>query len=402
MVPLGQKIFRIVGCAIVLPWLVLVAVVARLWRWGHSRRGLRKPRLVWAGVPLLSLVHTSVALKNAGYDSITVASDRYPTADDAQFDFCVPPKVRSRYPVNAVLMLLRGSWIFSRILFERDVLHGFFNGGVLGRTPLAEWEYWIWKVSGGELILMPYGSDGFVYRELPSTDWAQALKKTYPRTDVEDERVGMRIKRFTSLADVVVGCVVHNICLPRVDVLTVVWYPANLDVAVCLPKTSGPLKIAHAANHSALKGTQSLRRAVKELHEKGEAIELTVIENGSHQEVLTAFRNADVVVDQLLFGYALTALEGMSFGKPVISGISDDAMYAPFREHSYLDQAPIIPATPETIKCVLQELLTRREDLPELGRKSRHFVETYHSNRAAIAFFSGIYEGILPKVRSLP
>jgi len=373
--------------------------MARLWRWRYLNRSLRKPRLAWAGVPLLSMVHTSKALRKAGYDSITVASDRYPTANDSEFDFFVPPRVRSRYPINAFLTLLRGSWIFCRILFERDVLHGFFNGGILGRTPLADWEYWIWKVSGGDLILMPYGSDGFVYRELPDTDWAIALRETYPRTDKDDERVRKRIKRFTTLADVVVGCIVHNVCLPRVDVLTVVWYPADLDVAVSLPTISGPLKIAHAANHGALKGTQSLRQAVRELQEDGESIELKVIESGSHREVLAAFREADVVVDQLLFGYALAALEGMSLGKPVISGISGDAMYQPFREQSYLDYAPIIPATQDTIKGVLQELLKCREDLPELGQKSRQFVETYHSASAAVDFFSGIYDGVLSAPR---
>ena len=76
---------------------------------------------------------------------------------------------------------------------------------------------------------------------------------------------------------------------------------------------------------------------------------MTVLQRKSHNQVLEAFNKADIVIDQLLFGYAMSALEAMAMGKPTISGVTDNRMYDIFREQSYLNECPIVFAGPENL-----------------------------------------------------
>jgi hypothetical protein len=86
-------------------------------------------------------------------------------------------------------------------------------------------------------------------------------------------------------------------------------------------------------------------------------------------------------VDQLVFAYALAALEGMALGKVVVSAPEDGPAYQVFRRYSYLGECPIVPATVDTIDRVLRDLIARRDEWPAIGRWSRAYVERRHSPR---------------------
>jgi len=376
--------------ALLLPFLAAAALLARAWRSVRPRSG---PRLVWAGLPIFSIAWSSKALRARGYDTLSIANTRYRTALDSDFDVWLAdgsvPGLAGR-----AIRLLRAVACFVKLLFTRDVLHAFFNGGVLGKTPLLDWEFRLWKLAGGKLVLFPYGSDAFVYSRLPESAWAAALKADYPRTAESDAAVAWRVDTFTGLADCVVGCLVHTVGLPRVDFWPVLWYPADLSVEPAAPMTAGAIRIAHAPNHRRIKGTPFLIEAVEKLKAKGHPVELELIEGVGRDAVFRAFRGADLVVDQLLFGYALTALEGMAFGKPVLTGISRDAMYEPFRRQSYLDEAPVIPTSPATIEQDLEHLIARRAEWPEIGLQGRAYVERRHGPGATVELMEKVYASI--------
>jgi hypothetical protein len=375
-----------------LPLLAATAVLARTWHmFGAQPR--YKPRLVWAGLPIFSIAWSSKALRAKGFDTLSIANTRYRTALDSDFDVWLADGSVPTLPGRAV-RLLRAVSCFVTLLFTRDVLHAYFNGGVLGKTPLLNWEFRLWKLAGKKLVLFPYGSDAFVYSRLPASEWAEALKADYPRSTENDAAVAWRVDAFTRLADCVVGCLVHTVGLPRVDFWPVLWYPADLSIKPVPPSTSGPIRIAHAPNHRLIKGTQYLIEAVERLRARGCPVELDLIEGVGRDVVYEAFRHADIVVDQLLFGYALTALEGMAFGKPVLSGVSDDPMYEPFRRLSYLDEAPVIPTSSATIEQDLERLIVRRSEWPEIGRRGRSFVERRHSPDATVELMERVYAHI--------
>ena len=58
-------------------------------------------------------------------------------------------------------------------------------------------------------------------------------------------------------------------------------------------------------------------------------------------------------------------------------------------------ELPIIRATTETIYDVLREWLTeRRDELPEVGRRGRAYIERWHDPLKIAAELKGVYEEI--------
>jgi glycosyltransferase involved in cell wall biosynthesis len=103
------------------------------------------------------------------------------------------------------------------------------------------------------------------------------------------------------------------------------------------------------------------------------------------------YKQVDILVDQLIYtGYALNALEGMSSGLPVISNIEDEVYTLPFRRWSYLDECPIISASPETIVDTLRKLVTRPKLRHQIGSAGRKYVEKYHSYEASQYLFGEV------------
>lgn len=371
--------------------LFLAALVRRVTRLVLPKRRGRALRLLWAGAPLLSLKYASEAMAAAGYRSRTIANAVYPTINRADFDTQLELRRRLPTGLNAIVYSAHASLVFARELFLSDVLHTFFNGAILGRTPLARFEFGLWKLAGGRLVLMPYGSDAFVYARLPNSLWADALMTSYPRTREEDEAVQRKVEHGCRLADGVVGCLVHDVCLPRVDFHPLIWYPADTRLEPTYPNPGKSITIAHAANHPLVKGTNHLIDAVAELRAEGRNVELVLMQNASHAAVLEAFRSADIVVDQLLFGYALAALEGMALGKPVLTGLDDDRIYDGYRARGQLAGLPLIPAGPKTIGHVLRHLIDNPQNLGDMGRASRVFVERVHGPSATVELYTGVY-----------
>lgn len=359
------------------------------------------PRLVWAGAPMPSLLTASQALQNAGYDSITIVNQLTSNNFDGQFDIMLMTYERKMKGLNTSSYLVRCVFSFSKSLFTRDILHCFFNGGILGNTPLLPIEAFLWKLSGGKLVLFSYGQDGFIYADLPNGGWANALKATYPRSIEIDKSFALRIKKLSKAANCVVGCIVHNINLPRVDVWPVLWYPVpnvekhllgDLDTKIVNNET---LKIAHPSNHRQIKGTNSLIAAVKRLQAEGLDLSLDVIEGVNIENSRSRMAQADVIVDQLLMGYAMTALEGLALGKIVISGFDKSTLYQPFYELSYLKECPILQANSESIESVLRSLYYSSEQERETLRQAGElYVKHRHSDKACVELFEAIYDNI--------
>lgn len=156
----------------------------------------------------------------------------------------------------------------------------------------------------------------------------------------------------------------------------------NIDIQEWIPT---PLKtnkkkivIIHAPTDRLIKGTSFILESVQQLKKEGFNFEFKLIENITHDKVKELYKNADLVIDQLLAGwYGGFAVELMALGKPVIAYIrKSDLKYIPKKMKKEL---PIINATPTTIYSVLKQYLTvKKHLLPEIGKKSRLYVEHWH------------------------
>jgi glycosyltransferase involved in cell wall biosynthesis len=175
---------------------------------------------------------------------------------------------------------------------------------------------------------------------------------------------------------------------------------AHIDLAAwrALPapkSVSGVPTVVHAPTHRGAKGTKYILEAVSKLQHEGVGFNFILVEGLPQSEARRLYEHADILVDQLLAGwYGGLAVELMALGKPVICYIrEEDLKFIPEQMRRDL---PTINATPATIYAVLKEWLTaRRDDLPEVGRLSRTFVENWHNPLNIAASLKTEYEAIL-------
>lgn len=144
------------------------------------------------------------------------------------------------------------------------------------------------------------------------------------------------------------------------------------------PAGGDELVVAHAPSVRAQKGTDALVAAVGRLQARGLPVRLRLIEGMSHAECVRAMAEADVFVDQLLYGwYGGAAVEAMSLGVPTVARIDErDLRWIP---PEMAKELPILDATPLDIEERLLHLLRAGpERRRELGRAMRAFAMKWH------------------------
>ena len=166
------------------------------------------------------------------------------------------------------------------------------------------------------------------------------------------------------------------------------WEPVD-------PASRARPRVLHAPSHRGVKGTRFLLDAAERLQRESVPFDLELIENLPHEEARRRYREADLVVDQLLAGwYGGFAVEAMALGKPVIAYLRESDLHV--LPPDMRAELPVIDATPATIYDVLKEWLTvRRHALPERGRAGRVYVERWHDARAIAKRLIADYEAIL-------
>ncbi len=158
---------------------------------------------------------------------------------------------------------------------------------------------------------------------------------------------------------------------------------------------NGVVKVYHAPNHRGVKGTEFLIEAVESLKSEGLQIELVLLEKMKNDKVRELlYDDADILVEQLILGYGLNAIEGMATGLPVITNFEDEMYTRVFRRYSYLNECPMVSSCPERIKEDLRILVTNPALREELGKAGRKFAQKYHSYDAMKAIFNAIYDKI--------
>jgi glycosyltransferase involved in cell wall biosynthesis len=155
------------------------------------------------------------------------------------------------------------------------------------------------------------------------------------------------------------------------------------------------LRVAHAPSKRAVKGTQAVLDAVESLRKRGAPIELDLIEGVPNNEARKRYAAADVVVDQLRIGwYGMFAIESMALAKPVVVHLDEQG--AAETEEAFGLELPLVGADEQSVEDVLAGLVEIRPELPELGRRSRDYVERIHAHTAVARRVLEIYERVMP------
>ncbi len=186
------------------------------------------------------------------------------------------------------------------------------------------------------------------------------------------------------------------------------WHPDLMIPAnYRLPLPASTVKIYHAVgNVQARSEAKTLRNlksthihiaAIERLKQRGYDVELIFFQDVPNRELRFYQAQADIVVDMLTYGFfGATSREAMMLGKPVVCYLREewlDQMRAEIPE--YVEELPVVSATPETVDDVLAELVDNPEKRREIGRRSREFALKWHSAEAAATRFDAIYRGLL-------
>ncbi len=171
----------------------------------------------------------------------------------------------------------------------------------------------------------------------------------------------------------------------------------------------GTVKIYHAVGNydfrtdpitqQNIKSTHIYIPLIERLKREGYPVELIFAKDIPNKDVRYYQVQADIVVDMLTFGFfGANVREALMLGKPAICYLRPEWLESMRQEiPEYVDEIPVISATPETIYDVLIDLIRHPEKRVEIGRRSREFAIKWHSAEAGARRFDQIYSDLLRK-----
>jgi glycosyltransferase involved in cell wall biosynthesis len=125
-------------------------------------------------------------------------------------------------------------------------------------------------------------------------------------------------------------------------------------------------------------------------------VELVLLESVPNEQVRQIMQEVDILAEQFVASiYALSGIEGMASGLPLLVNLESEPHTRLFRRYSYLDECPALSTSPETIVTNLRRLVTDPALRETLGRAGRRYVEKYHSYATAKYMFGSIYRRVL-------
>jgi len=249
-------------------------------------------------------------------------------------------------------------------------------------------------------VVVGYGADCTVYSNVRDLSHRHAFLSSYPGAARNEAKIRDRLDLWNAHADCIVTTIHSLDGHGRWDVLTP--SPFHIDTRQWSPVEqyhdhdgrNGPVRVIHTPNHRGYKGSEFVVEAVRVLRAEGLDIELDLIEGTPNSEVRARMQRADILAEQFIAPmYALSGIEGMATGLPVMANIGD-AGNDVFRRFSFLDECPVMATTIEQLVPHLRRLVTEPALRRELGEAGRAYVEKYHSFAEGRRMFAAIHSAI--------
>lgn len=360
----------------------------------------RRNTIIWGSAPLIHFQYWSDAMRQAGFDSMTIMTgvQKYDSRDsfDRFFDDFVP-----RFVPGSLRFALGGCFAQLYVLRHASMMCMGFVGFFISYSPLRRLEPWLFRLAGIRMVLLPFGADGYIHSRIIDQSLLYGLLAARPdfaRRELDTLRKVNIWKRYADAT--IVGLMVDG--LGRYDVAT--NQPLVIDTEKWDAKpaysdcdgVNGPVRIAHAPSSRGFKGTEFVLEAVETLRSEGLKIELDLIETVPNSEVKGRLHQADILAEQFLaIGYGTNGLEGLACGLPVMANLSHEAYTRVFRRFGFLNECPIVSTTPESMTDNLRVLVRNPALREQLGRASRAFAEKYHSFATAAYMFGAVHDKIV-------
>lgn len=172
------------------------------------------------------------------------------------------------------------------------------------------------------------------------------------------------------------------------------WLPTAYDVTTLREyadshrrEADGKVRIVHCPTNRAGKHTELLIATVKKL-QKTLPVELVLVEGKTNADVLYEKAKADIVFDQLMWGYGCNSVEAWAMGVPVISGADDWTSSRMTEEWGGL---PFYAATEDTLEQAIRDMVESKELRAEWGQRGYEHVLRYHDELPALVRLVELY-----------
>lgn len=388
-----------------LPAFCLVALASRI----RKRMQLGKTyNVIWGTEPIINSHHWARATKKIFTTSVFVT--RYDSfVLDGRADLILFTNHEMSHPLRRLARSFSENLIFfmmfSRALLTANIVCMSCDGFIFQHYKIMGFnhrvEFYLLKLAGVKVCILPYGGDAYVYSRIQDKNWLFGLMSDYPSASKHQRAISKRVDFYVRQSDIFLPGQMLFDGLGRSDWIT----PSTLCLQV--PDKVGESKIpsdsfivTHAPNHRAVKGTSFVISAIEELKGRGVDIELRLLEKMPNKEVIRVLsEESDLHIDQLFFdGYGLNALESMALGVPTIGNFS-----GPYRNFfdrwSHTAECPIIIANEHTLSNLLSKILADRSILKTISHDSIEYVRRFHSDSAFSDNFLKIVEKVDPRYR---
>jgi glycosyltransferase involved in cell wall biosynthesis len=285
-----------------------------------------------AGVPWTNVQ----ALRRRGVDARLVVFNTQPyRPDEADWDL--------RRPRSGILRQQAVQWrAFAKLLPQTDIFHFYFGLTLVPKNV----QFAILRAARRKSLFHFLGAD---IRERPKEELLYGLKA--------DARI---VGSFAALR-----------FLPfEAEVV-----PPGIDLSLYDPVPAVQrerVRIVHAPSNLEKKGTDRVIEACREL-----PVDLDVVHGVRNDEALERYKQADIVVDQVLRDWhGIFSVEGMALGKPVVTSLDEDAVRQ--TEEAFGVEVPIVRATKDDLVEKLRPLVESFEERKRLGEAGRAYVEQVH------------------------
>lgn len=378
-------------------------VLSILIRFG-TKPNENSPRLVWGSTPIINNAYWSKAMKELGFISETFTSDFYTTINKrADWDVILSEEYAF---IPAFFKPYIG---FIEALLKYDVFIVSFEGFFLNHSKIWWCQAFLLQLAGKKTVVIPYGSDAYVYQRIRSTALIHGLLMSYPQLSKTQRRIAQRVDYWCKWGDVIIPGLMGPDGLGRWDVLIPSSLALDLNTwsvskrLTKYPNEDKKVTIAHAPNHRGFKGSEFVFNAVEKLKQEGLNVELLVLEKMQNTRVRKHLEeDVDILVEQLIFtGHGLNGLEGLASGIPTISNLEDESYILPLRRWTYFNECPLLSASPETLVDVLRKLVVNPELRYKLGKAGRAYVEKYHGLDSAQYLFKNVIDYLYGRKETL-
>ena len=152
--------------------------------------------------------------------------------------------------------------------------------------------------------------------------------------------------------------------------------------------------IVHAPTSRSAKGSDIIIAAMEKIIQKyGSIVDFRLIENIPHDQAVKIYREADLVIDQILIGwYGALAIEVMSMGKPVICRIADeDLQFIPKQMAEDVREA-FVNVSPDDLEEVIGRCIEDRVFLKRKSEAAINYARTWHDPEYVAKITKKAYE----------